>query len=54
MKTIQILDIKPTEKEQIIENQLSTIENQLSTKELGRIIGGIVYEGCPKGGVIVC
>jgi hypothetical protein len=38
MKKIKILDIKLTKKEQLI-------ANQLSTKESGRIIGGIIGEG---------
>ncbi len=38
MKKIQILDIKPTKKEQFI-------ANRLSTKESGIIIGGIIGEG---------
>jgi hypothetical protein len=37
MKKIQILDIKLTKKEQLI-------ANQLSTKESGRIMGGIIGE----------
>jgi hypothetical protein len=38
MKKIQILDIKLTKKEQLI-------ADRLSTKESGRIIGGIIGEG---------
>jgi hypothetical protein len=38
MKKIKILDIKLTKEEQLI-------ANQLSTKESGRIIGGIIGEG---------